>query len=229
MQTTDAPTGAPSPALPDDRSIDTYCALLRATGRLEHPHNKAAFVMLTTLLAPHQLMEPALCVRSGRLLVPGARGGIVQRNVPLPTFAVQALGGRDGAVAELLPVSAQDSWSFLRDLESAMEEVREEASEPDVHAQFAIHQLRVVATHALVSSEAGWLQRTAVMAYAGVRPTGVRATKERGNVSEDDLVGVAALIDNAVEAAGFVISCDRAATRGAAGLGNRPPRGTRPG
>lgn|GEM_PF-5490587 len=191
-----------------------YAGALQACALLEPPMGAAAFVLLTTLLRPHELVRGSTTVLDGTLHVaqgPAHDGPVLGRAVPLSGFTASVLAGGEGHLPELLCLPSSQPGLFLAELATSLEAARDATTDPLVARHLQLHRLLPLALNGLLAAVRGPSGRAAVMAYGGVAPLGRRATRDREQQDERDLRSVADLVDELVADAGYAVSAAPAA------------------
>jgi hypothetical protein len=186
--------------------IRTYLSALRATGEIEAPFGAVAFIHLTTLLRPHEVISATTWFTGSRVrVVEGSPDAALSqgREVPLARLTTRLLSkAGPGRLSACLGLEPSSLPRLAYSLNLAL------LDHDDLAAISTPERLWVASVHALMEAASGVPQRTAVLTYAGLRAAGVRARRRAALVGEEELGGVASIVDQLVGAAGFGTGID---------------------
>lgn len=192
--------------------VEAYVRALRAAGEIEAPFGAVIFTILTALVRPCELVHPTTTAAGNSLFVAAGLescGPFLDRELPLPSVTTQLLApGGPGPITACLGLKAVALPRLDHDLALAM------LDHDDLSIFGPPEQAWGRAVHALTTAAGDRQQRTAVLAYAGIGPLGVRGGTRAETVDEAALTSVARLVDLLAAEAGF--STSGAADRGAA-------------
>lgn len=176
------PTTTQSTAAITIRSV-AYRDALRSTVQLPDDLGRGCFLLLTTLLRPHELFSAA-SVTARQLDIPETLWCSTARTIPLSGSAVHVLGPTQRSVSEALGVHPGAEVAFLARLQRGVDEL----------LGASLEELVGMAIQALVIAAPSTPERDAVFDYAGI-----------GALSAGShlLNAVPAIIDQEVRAAGF--------------------------